>query len=185
MNPKVKGLPQLNTEQKTPKHDELQIKLLDKELLLKYITNDPIIKIKIDRIISSANRKFNPDTYSYATPYEDKYLSHSIELSNPTLEYVVKSNNGFISGYIDVVLQVQLLVNIRRIEKEEKQKFTRKEVFTLGIEIKPTISTMGEILRQLQTYKSLTGFHIVIFTPEIKYKTIFEGQGFSYWGESE
>lgn len=56
---------------------------------------------------------------------------------------------------------------------------------SFAIEVKPKIKSVGEMLRQLQSYSSYLHCPIVLFTKDLQFKDVFEGQGFSFWGDEQ
>lgn len=182
MQPKVKGLPQLIDEElTTPKHDKLCILLLNKNVVKEYILNDNKIQLIIKNMLNNINYKGQLYDGWTKKDYETKYISHDIELETPILEKVVKSNSGFIIGYIDVLVQINIKIKYEWITNDKKEIKETTKTFPLAIEVKTKIRSIGEVLRQLQTYKSTLGYHLVLVSNDSTNKEIFEGQGFSFW----
>lgn len=182
MQPKVKGLPQLiDDELTTPQHDKLCILLLNKDILKEYILNDKKIQLIIKNTIDQINYKGQIYDGWNKIDYETKYISHTIEVETPILEKVVKSNSGFIIGYIDVLVYVNIKIIYESITKDKKEIKETIKPFPLAIEVKTKIRSVGEVLRQLQTYKSTLGYHLVLVSNDPTNKEVFEGQGFSFW----
>jgi len=182
MQPKVNGLPQLNDDElTTPQHDRLCICLLNKETLAVYVKKDNKIQEGIKKIIEQFNKKGK--TYEEWTEreYESKYISHSVDFENPILEKVVKSNSGFIIGYIDVLVYINIKIKYEFILSNKTEIRETTKSFPIAIEVKTKIRSIGEVLRQLQTYKSTLGCHLVLVSNNPTNKEVFEGQGFSFW----
>ena len=122
----------------TPKHDDLVIKLLDKNYFIKYIIRE----------------------YS-----EGLFDLETLDIKS---EIPIHSYNSFIIGYWDIVASC--------ISSNHKTKYY------LMVEVKPSIRSFGETLRQINTYKSFfrkvkTEVNLVfIFSPDLRFKEQFEGQ---------
>jgi hypothetical protein len=188
MQTKIKPLPQLEDDElKTPQHDRLCILLLNKETLRVYIHRDCFIQEHIKQILSSFNKKdkcFEGDYYSRKeVDCEYKLTNYSYELETPILEKVLKTHNGFIIGYLDLWVTIKLKIEYDFIKMNKIEHLQREKLYSFGIEVKPKIKSVGEVIRQLQTYKQHTNSHIVLMSFSKENKEVFEGQGFSFWGD--
>lgn len=94
--------------------------------------------------------------------------SNSFVLKKITLEEpIVKTNfsSTYIIGYLDVFMSFK----------------TDKGNHYLGIEIKPKIENIGELLRQMQTYKTYCHYNLGVCCPDDRFKKIIESQGFLFF----
>lgn len=152
----------------TPKHDEMVLELLDptyiKKLLHKYVVGG-----------------FNPSVLN-----KDEFESVvKIESEVP----IVNGYNRFIIGYWDVVVTIEDLFllpeGIWAYKERENMQATdvdKHPKFRIFIEVKPTIRSFGETLRQLNTYREYVGIdakytHVCLYTYDTTFKKAFESQG--------
>ena len=152
----------------TPKHDEMVLELLDptyiKKLLNKYAVGG-----------------FNP---SFLNKDEFERVV-KIESEVP----IVSGHNRFIIGYWDIVVTIEGLfllpegvwtykesgdIQATHVDKHPK--------FRIFFEVKPTVRSFGETLRQLNTYREYVGTnekytHVCLYTYDTTFKRAFESQG--------
>jgi len=177
----LKITPQASIEDsqlKTPQHDKMCLALLNKETLLAYIKYDKIIQEKIHYLNFREKEEVINDEIIFEEPI--------LEITNPEMEKVLKASNGFILGYIDIFFFIK--AKIKWVGKTKKGELQRE--IPVAIEVKPKITSIGEVMRQLKTYSSQKimsegdwkNYHVVLFSPTKQYKEIFEGQGLSFWG---
>lgn len=152
----------------TPKHDEMVLELLDpiyiKRLLLKYVVGG-----------------FNPSFLD-----KDEFESVvKIESEVP----IVSGYNRFIIGYWDVVVTIEDLFLLPEgiwVYKErgniQATHVDKHPKFRIFIEVKPTIRSFGETLRQLNTHREYVNIdskytHVCLYTNDTTFKREFESQG--------
>lgn len=186
MQMKIKPLQSIEDDQlKTPKHDSICIALLNKETIKSYIDKDKCLKTQIENILSRYNKKDTTYIGEYYSrkqvPCERKIINYEYEIETPILEKVLKTSNGFIIGYIDLWVTINLKINYNEEIQGKIEEFKTEKLINFGIEVKPSIKSVGEVMRQLQTYKQHLGTQIILATSSKEYKDIFEGQGFSFW----
>jgi hypothetical protein len=164
----------------TPAHDELTIKLLDKEYLK---TKFPEIKSFID----TGDLQFEGDHELTGNEYGE-FKNKWINKIKPDLdpycflnvlsEVPIKGRNGYIIGYWDIVIYWPKVIGFPFLDGVMEVKF--KNTFTYFIEVKPKINSFGETLRQINTYREFVSGKdkkIVLFTPDTRFKGFFENQG--------
>ncbi len=181
----------------TPKHDEMILWLLNKEnainiipglrveLAQYFISLSPIVQETADVINYCADNGFQvnssaldilkripkekmPEITSGADPTKlvlsQEHINFIKEM--PFLDIKIESevpllSGNFIIGYLDILVTV----------KSSTYSF-------YAIEVKPQIPSLGETLRQLNTYrKYLPNVKIFLFTCDLGFKSAFEGQG--------
>lgn len=104
-------------------------------------------------------------------------------------EYVVKTESGFIIGYIDIkasfyaneipewkILQPNFTSN-DNIKITPEARFENNDKLNFYIEIKTSITSFGETLRQINTYKSVCPGNYLLVTPKTPFKDAFEQNG--------
>lgn len=146
---------------------------LDSYSIEKYVTpkiqNGYITKEEV-------NKKFNQ--------FISTEKEFTINIEKSVWEYpIVQQNsygaNKFIVGYVDLFLTANKLV----IESDENINFKssiRKRDFY--VEAKTEIKSLGELMRQLRTYKTYLDRYdkILIVCPDDKYQKTIEEQGFYF-----
>jgi len=109
--------------------------------------------------------------------------------------------NNFIIGYVDVSINMALLceawassqlfsyptnfgsmpIRIGRPLRIYNESYLNHDKMLLYIEVKPTIKSFGETLRQINTYRSYTEDAIFcIYSPDTTFKAAFENQGIKF-----
>jgi len=100
-------------------------------------------------------------------------------------EVLLKSKTGFPVGYLDILLETDIVKNNSQILSQyddgDYQYILDHEISIsrnqLGIEVKPTIVSFGQTLRQLNTYREYFHGKLMLCTPDIRFKDAFESQG--------
>jgi len=89
-------------------------------------------------------------------------------------EVPITANNGFLVGYADI----KILLKDTSVYCESFKFSVDKLPPSIYIEVKPTIKSFGETLRQLNTYKHyLQTDDLYLFTTDLRFKDAFESQG--------
>lgn len=169
---KINGLPATYDKQLlTPKHDEM-MKLLFKRKLKQKLEEFSGIEHEETRI-TNRNAKITKR-----------------ELTNITidLEHPLKASKGFIIGIIDAVITFDYLLYYEQENEEEKKEHKARERVCCGVEIKPEIKSVGEVMRQLKIYNQYLALNnytnkpakIVVFTTNENEREIFESQNIGY-----
>lgn len=166
---KLNGLPATYDAQLlTPKHDEM-MKLLFNNKIINKLEKFSGIENEIGNISSRHGNITN------------------IELTNTKidLEVPLKTHKGFIIGIIDAVITFKYKITYLY----DNKKCNSREETRCGIEIKPTINSVGEVMRQLKIYNDyllMSDYHvrkkakIVLFTQDETEREIFESQNIGY-----
>jgi hypothetical protein len=115
------------------------------------------------------------------------------------LEVPIKTSREFIVGYVDVVAQVRypelfvsnLAWRYRQINGTDGTLALafRDEYMSVYLEAKPTIPSLGELLRQIRTYQeyvpkqysSSVESRFVVVSPDVRYRKAIEDQGVEFW----
>ena len=89
-------------------------------------------------------------------------------------EVPITANNGFLVGYTDIEIEwTGVLDKLLMFELSGYEPFPKTY-----IEVKPTIKSFGETLRQINTYKHyLETDQIYLFTTDLRFKEAFESRG--------
>lgn len=97
----------------------------------------------------------------------------SVDISS---EMPIENDRNFIIGYWDIVITFSDPLeggnHLDVFWDDGDNKYKR-----INIEVKPTIRSFGETLRQLQTYRRYSEGSIYLFTKDTRYKGEFESQG--------
>lgn len=176
----------------TPKHDELVLFLLDKNNLVKVIPELPkwmnIIQKFLDTTSEEAKEEYEKfksgKAYFWGSRERVKETLESlINLDLPKMkilsEVPIETNNRFIVGYWDIVIRLYREGYSYSIKGYKDLFYDNHIPKVIYIEVKPEVRSFGETLRQLNTYKSQEKTHgdIYLFTPDLRFKEQFEGQG--------
>ena len=166
---KLNGLEATHDSQlKTPKHDEM-MKLLFNKKIINIIEKHSQINDLILRLSFDKNTK------------KIKLIKTEINLEVP-----LKTSRGFIVGIIDAV--IAFYYEITYYDTFSETITTKNEIACCGIEIKPTINSIGEVMRQLKIYSDYLNINhyynkkakIILFTNDESEREIFESQGIGY-----
>lgn len=86
---------------------------------------------------------------------------------NVICEKPISNGNKFLIGYVDIVYEVKHPLDTYGDSKQD-----------IYIEVKPTIRSFGETLRQINTYRHFEkNAMYVIYSPDIRFRIAFETQG--------
>lgn len=99
-------------------------------------------------------------------------------------EHPVTTDRQFIVGYVDMLVSVgRVTPFINENGNWDFQSYASEQYFC---EVKPTIPSLGELFRQLQTYAShintrgTTHDRIVVVSPDARHRARIEAQGFLF-----
>ena len=116
-------------------------------------------------------------------------INNTIPTPKILSEVPLKAGNGFLIGFLDVLLATDLIKEktyiINSFEtkiKDTSYKYELVQTITiymnsLGIEIKPIITSFGQTLRQLNTYREYFSGKLILCTNDFRFKDAFESQG--------
>jgi hypothetical protein len=128
----------------SPEHDKLMIQCTSKNGIRHIINNiDTDGYISITCLKHLIQRSFN-DCVSFDTPTTD--FNYETE--------VIARNGTFIIGYADAVIKLGLAGSL---EFTDGTLSTYEVSLRILVEAKPMINSIGEVIRQLKTYKSILG----------------------------
>ena len=115
------------------------------------------------------NNLFNKLNFNKFLPQTDPKHGRSLKKYEIKAEFPIKSAPKFIGGYGDVVVSAV---------------YHGLKPFLHIIEVKPTIRSFGEVLRQINSYaefiewdSKFSAGYMYLFTAETKYDEQFKGQG--------
>lgn len=127
----------------SPDHDKLMIQCTSKDGISRLIE-----AIDVDNYITGACLK-----NLLVRDYRNTIASYSAPIMTRRYETEVIVKNGtFIIGYADAVITLNLSGPIQFTDDSSS---TYKVTMYILIEAKPTVSSIGEVIRQLKTYKSM------------------------------
>lgn len=187
MEEKIKGLKAVFDEQiKTPKHDEMCVYLLEPINIMEIINKISFLKNKLSKIKDDEEKHY----YNQLNKEDLKEIKWDIRFKI-ILEYPVTSN-GFLIGVIDANIKVMgrpLFI----FNNNKHEQGGEIDLFEFFIEVKPSIISIGETLRQLNIYfnylKARSGEYsikyinkpsFVLFTCKKETKFVFESQDYSF-----
>lgn len=189
----------------TPQHDELVLQLLNPENAMKIFLNGEMREVRwsyrLPYISDNISKNEVMDFITQFNSKGSKYNTISIGSEVP-----IKTNNGFIIGYIDVQISfrhrykfylinvgsgvtkivdsrgmsgINALAHFEMYTDEINLIDDDEEVY--NIEVKPKIKSFGETLRQINTYKSFNpNAKYIIYSPDTRFKAAFESQGITF-----
>ena len=120
-------------------------------------------------------------------------------VSGMVYEEPVSTDRDFIVGFVDVAAVIELSVPmLAGVDWEDRRRGTwylsdyadltkirhdwSEEYVNVSFEAKPAIKSLGELLRQLRTYKNYQGqTRFVVVSPDVRYRDHIIGQGFGFW----
>jgi len=116
-------------------------------------------------------------------------INQNIINSTPTpkilSEQPLKTKSGFLIGFLDILLYSPFVERTYTLANKIYDDLFQYNLYqdirihpnSLGIEIKPTIPSFGQTLRQLNTYREYFDGKLMLYTTDIKFKSAFESQG--------
>jgi hypothetical protein len=103
---------------------------------------------------------------------------------NVLSEVPLKAKNGFLIGFLDILLSCPhtkenfiLSEYASNDYKHELTLIVTAYENKIGIEVKPTIPSFGQTLRQLNTYREYFTGKLMLCTADLRFKDAFESQG--------
>ena len=169
----------------SPKHDKLII-WLDQEI--------PTI---VDKILKRPPRKYYSASYSHYSPipsaklkeYDmagiENYPDNNEEIKiTKTWESPILSGSYTI-GFCDMYVEVKAVWEGKDIVFDYRDKIEKAEnsylELDLYFEVKPTIPSLGELIRQIRMYESYTeGGQWFVVSPDTRFCTLIEGQNIKF-----
>jgi len=136
----------------SPEHDKLMIQCtLEKGI--NHIFNLVDIKPYMEHIIKDSIHRQEKLDWNDRVIKETNLLSYDAPIILTSYETEVITRNGtFIIGYADAVIKANLTGSMRTTDPD----IIKYEcILYILVEAKPTINSIGEVIRQLKTYKSI------------------------------
>ena len=103
-----------------------------------------------------------------------------IRIDDKKWEHPIKSSSGFMIGFVDLVIAYRYPIIDRGFMSEYGIQYRLK---TLACEIKTTLSTAGELIRQIRMYQEhsdkYTGWMVIC--PDDRHADILEDQGIYFY----
>ena len=134
----------------------------------------------------------NENAASMLLAFRNNNLRPNPRIHLKTLEYVLKSYTGYenklerIVGYADLLIETKL-PNIYPIWSEVGEEiqgyelhFTTDKSPKILVEAKSSLPTMGELMRQLQLYRTAFNGKLVVVSPDDRYEKILSEQGVTF-----
>lgn len=194
-------------ELKTPKHDELMI-WLDENVEQLIVQN----KYVLEGMKSLSVQEIGDWTYSDLKPLSTKQLDEYAEkiaglplgaietnLTHKIWEQPIM-NGSYMVGFSDMHIRYEISAINARVYIADRQKMSgyhMKRQYWAWYEIKPSILSAGEVIRQIRMYQQFTkivyedtflrqinlGWFIV--SPDTRFRSVIEGQGIGFINPSE
>lgn len=175
MQPKAKTMQERmgfsDPDLSSPKHDEMVIWLLKNKVdVCRFLL--PKIRHQFDGSISKEEMRL------YMSPLEGQH-----DQSPSAKAEVTVMNGTFTVGFIDVLIEQRGMWT----EKQNGLMTTQWSSLanSVAIEVKPTIPSFGETLRQIRQYQQYCHYSkYAIFSPDHRFKEVFEEQGITVFSTS-
>lgn len=170
----------------SPKHDKLII-WLDQEMTT-----------IVDRILKRPTRKYYSTSYSrYSAIPSDKLSKYDMtgienypDRNNERIQ-IKKTwespilNGSYTIGFCDMHVEVTAVWEDKDIVFDYQDKIEKAENFhfeqDLYFEVKPTIPSLGELIRQIRMYESYTeGGQWFVVSPDTRFRTLIEKQNIKF-----
>lgn len=157
----------------TPKHDELMC-LLDvgSESYFKKFVSAP----KRPRVLVGAGDPPRP------TDWIEQYPISIAEVRVRLTWEVPVMNGNYMIGFADMFITVTaLFVNGLTFAQGNKWMAQSDEVSqSVWVEVKPSIPSAGECIRQIRMYQQYCPGSWYIFSPDERFRSVIEGQGIKF-----
>lgn len=199
---------------KTPKHDKMVLWLLKQDNLNKIglvkeahkeLTKDIKCYVEVKKPGESYLSFSGKYYYKIEDPNFIKNLPLNIDIKS---EVPLKAKNGYLGGYVDILIRISLKLKgmvdevipgyrdyLNTLTSEDGSTIKTDGAYEITgagnsyrrfyIEVKPKIESFGEVLRQINTYKSFIGGRMFkynmaryyLFTLDTQFNEEFESQG--------
>jgi hypothetical protein len=111
-------------------------------------------------------------------------IAKSIPALKIKTEVPLSARNGFLVGYLDVLLETpetedviykikEVVISNLKYELLQTISINKNE---LAIEVKPYVESFGKTQRQLNTYREYFKGKIMLYTDDMRFKSVFESQ---------
>lgn len=155
------------------KHDEIVVWLYSACLKVDYF--------KMFRVLAGWSPKEKTLMEKYG--FVPKIPFRKATIIDRSLEAIVETRAGLIVGYVDVLvtLEFERFYEWSDTTYGPGQLEMGKDRLKCAFEVKPTISDLGETLRQIQKYKKYyPEWHYCVCSPDVRYQDIFTSQGITF-----
>ena len=137
----------------SPEHDKLMIKCLSQKGIIKIVD-----AMDLENGVPRYRRCVDMKT---GRPSTTLGLVKTTILDHET-EHIIR-NGTFVMGYVDAVINV--LATFDEMDGDRRMVDQIHSIFSIFVEAKPKITSIGDTIRQLKTYKqtaSMDGMHCMI-----------------------
>lgn len=188
-------------ELKTQKHDELMI-WLDGAVadLIGRIDGIREYESKLDSLVQQYG-----DYRAYGNHFDEKPIPDDMKMVvdayplGVTIRRVTEKtwekpvmNGNFMVGFVDMLVVYAVeRDNVRLSPRWTGQKYgitshSEGAQFKFAFEVKPSIPSAGELIRQIRMYQPFThGVRWFIVSPDTRFRSVIEGQGIGFINPSE
>lgn len=168
---------------KSPKHDELML-ALDRNMDAIVASILPPPKLHISSNVDGMPSGFDHQRKEMAKAIEgfksDAVLPEPQRTVTKEWEYTIRTgrDNVFVVGFADMLVQYyESTVEFRKDGTfSESMKYEGSFLF----EVKPSIASIGEVMRQIRHYQTYTRSKWFIATPDTRFRSVFEGQDIGF-----
>ena len=144
-------------------------------------------RAKIDRSRYTDERKqWLLDALAEAERYTPGDIpARKLWLASKVWEYPISSRKDYIVGFIDMKVIVGYEVELTVTENRDRRILlpvwdTNEATETYLFEVKPTIPSVGELIRQVRLYQEYERGHYVVVSPDDRFASIIESQGIEF-----
>lgn len=173
-------------ELKTPQHDAIVTWLDDNAHRLFDVegADGDWAPEHVDRVVGEAARYDLPDRRTAMRLRSQLPRRGPKERVRTRWETPVENRRGFVVGYIDLCVEVQLSVLVEHQESSSTPVMLKRGWHTRRVywcEVKSKIESLGELFRQLRTYSLYReAAEIVVVSPDARCRERIEAQGFGF-----
>lgn len=188
MQPKAKTLQERmgfrDDELTTPKHDEIMLWLDE----------------NAERLgVSIASQHGHHKSWAHMARFEypeleecPSFRNNQVKVIRRTWEQPIKAANEFIVGFVDMLIEIDTTVRIGAGKKDGKPFWgwhDEPRKLKALVEVKPTISSLGDLIRQVRLYEStntsagMKGFSLAYFyvcCPDNRFEKQLASQGIGF-----
>lgn len=169
---------------KNPKHDDIVL------WATKYA------QTIIDLTVNVNIREKYKDEYEAVYEWDKHLLRHltgnppigqrkiiGINLFNCVWEHPIKAKNNYIVGFADLHYKSKLIYEMTNFDTGRKKEETTvfDTYFDVFFEIKTSIRSAGELIRQIRTYQTYTQGYWIVVSPDNKYEQLLTEQGIYFY----
>ena len=163
-----------DSDLKTPRHDEIML-WLDKHALDVVVATvgNQWTEQDIDWLNEELKKHHKP-TITLA----DLPPRKPLELISVTWEYPIKSGT-YVVGFIDLVIQYD--ADSLTLNEYDYSYTPCRSRFIICVEVKSSIPSAGELIRQIQLYRQYQKGTYVVVSPDARYADVLRSQGIEFY----